>query len=98
MQIQGHIAAQQAYKGFTHAFVTIAKSEGVGSFFTALPPALLRQATYGSLRYGLYTPIKRYLGTENVPAHQVEIWKKVLAGSLAGAISSAICTDRKSVV
>merc|ERR1719199_929095 len=35
----------------------LVKSEGAGALFKGLPPALLRQSTYGSLRYGLYGPI-----------------------------------------
>ena len=37
-------------------------AEGPGALFKGLPPALVRQSTYGSLRYGLYGPIKNSMG------------------------------------
>merc|ERR1719331_3215742 len=40
------------------------KAEGPGSLFKGLPPALVRQSTYGSLRYGLYGPIRDALGVK----------------------------------
>merc|ERR1719487_1324805 len=43
------------------------KSEGPGALFKGLPPALVRQSTYGSLRYGLYTPMKDMLITPGTP-------------------------------
>lgn len=37
-----------------------------------LPPALVRQACYGGLRYGLYAPIRNQIGvSENTPKDQV---------------------------
>merc|ERR1719326_2542541 len=64
------------------------KAEGPSALFKGLPPALVRQSTYGSLRYGLYGPIKNSLGI--TAGQPVPLWKKILAGGGAGAIASAI--------
>eukprot|EP00164_Ancoracysta_twista_P011474 GFYU01017682.1.p1 GENE.GFYU01017682.1~~GFYU01017682.1.p1 ORF type:complete len:315 (-),score=81.12 GFYU01017682.1:483-1427(-) len=69
--------------------VQAVRQEGVGALFKGLTPALLRQSTYGSLRYGCYEPIKKVLGTN--PDGSTTLLKKVIAGSLSGAAASAIC-------
>merc|ERR1719424_737132 len=69
----------------------LVKSEGAGALFKGLPPALLRQSTYGSLRYGLYGPIRNSLGVKpGTPKHEIPLSKKILAGAGAGALSSAV--------
>eukprot|EP00967_Tisochrysis_lutea_P108310 scaffold167689_cov30-Tisochrysis_lutea.AAC.1 len=52
----------KAYNGTIDCAQKLVKAEGPGSLFKGLPPALLRQSTYGSLRYGLYGPIRNSLG------------------------------------
>merc|ERR1719440_2458256 len=55
----------------------LAKAEGPGALFKGLPPALVRQSTYGSLRYGLYGPIRNSLGVvPGTPAKDIPLWKK----------------------
>lgn len=71
------------------AITKIFRKEGALAFFKGLSPALVRQSTYGSLRYGLYTPIKALLGISS--SGETPLWKKVTAGAGAGAISSALC-------
>ena len=44
----------------------------------------MREASYSTLRLGLYEPIKRNLGDEGA------IWSKFAAGALSGMIGSAI--------
>ena len=63
--------------------------EGGGrALFRGLSPALLRQSTYGSLRYGLYAPAKELLakwaGLQEGPA------LRVAAGSAAGCLSAVV--------
>lgn len=53
--------------------------EGPTSLFKGLSPALLRQATYGSMRYGFYEPIKSLIMADSkTPA---PLWKKVRKGN-----------------
>merc|ERR1719331_896801 len=67
------------------------KAEGPSALFKGLPPALVRQSTYGSLRYGLYAPIRDSLGVDpKAPKSAIPLWKKIVAGGGAGAIASAV--------
>ena len=53
-------------------------------------------STSGTLRYGLYEPIKNILGQGGVDPvtgrpTDFPLWKKIIAGTASGAISSAMC-------
>ena len=48
----------------------------------------MREATYSTLRLGLYEPLKELFGATD-PAH-TPLWKKVCSGAISGAIGSAI--------
>ena len=50
------------YSGTLDCATKMVRAEGPGALFKGLPPALVRQSTYGSLRYGLYGPIRNSLG------------------------------------
>eukprot|EP00320_Phaeocystis_rex_P003277 CAMPEP_0119085916 /NCGR_PEP_ID=MMETSP1178-20130426/135768_1 /TAXON_ID=33656 /ORGANISM="unid sp, Strain CCMP2000" /LENGTH=274 /DNA_ID=CAMNT_0007069011 /DNA_START=26 /DNA_END=850 /DNA_ORIENTATION=- len=78
----------KAYNGSVDCATKLVKAEGPSALFKGLPPALVRQSTYGSLRYGLYGPIKNSMGIK--PGEPVPLWKKIIAGGSAGAIASAI--------
>ena len=54
----------------------------------SITPSLMREATYSTLRLGLYEPLKERFGATD-PAH-TPLWKKLCAGAIAGAIGSAI--------
>ena len=60
--------------------------EGITAFWKGIPAAWLREASYTSLRLGLYEPIKTAMG---VTADSMFIMK-FAAGSLAGAIGSVV--------
>ncbi len=62
----------------------IFKEEGLAAFWKGIAPAWLREASYTSLRLGLYDPIKKVMGVEK-KSHFI---LKFSAGSLAGAIGS----------
>lgn len=64
----------------------IAKEEGIASFWKGIPAAWLREASYTSLRLGLYDPIKKAMG---VTPDSMFIMK-FSAGSLAGALGSTV--------
>jgi Mitochondrial carrier protein len=70
-------------------FGTIGKvsgEEGVMALWKGVNAAWLREASYTSLRLGLYEPVKEVFGA-NDPATSTFL-KKFLAGSAAGAIGS----------
>jgi len=64
----------------------IGKEEGVAAFWKGIGAAWMREASYTSIRLGLYEPIKHALGVKK------DSWfiMKFTAGSLAGAIGSIV--------
>jgi hypothetical protein len=86
--MDGGGGAARMYSGALDCAGKLVKAEGVGSLFKGLPPALVRQSTYGSMRYGFYTPLRDLLGIE--PGKPVPLWKKIVAGAGSGAIASAL--------
>lgn len=63
--------SRRLYNGSIDCASKLVKAEGPGSLFKGLPPALLRQSTYGSLRYGLYGPIRNSLGAPHLQEQNV---------------------------
>ena len=63
------------------------REKGVRALWKGLSPALIRQMTYGSARYGSYEPIKKRLGVDS--SGNCPLWKKILAGAISGTCSSA---------
>jgi hypothetical protein len=70
--------------GITGTVRVILKEEGVKSFWKGIGPAWLREASYTSLRLGLYGPIKHFFGVKK----DSNFLLKFASGSLAGAIGS----------
>ena len=50
---------------------------------------IMREATYGTIRLGLYEPIKCELLGENDP-HKCPMWKRLLAGMMSGIVGSFV--------
>lgn len=88
LQMDGSGGSVKLYNGSVDCASKLVKAEGPGALFKGLPPALVRQSTYGSLRYGLYGPIKNSLGIK--AGEKVPVYKKIIAGGGAGAIASAV--------
>mmetsp|Transcript_37443 Transcript_37443/g.50670 ORF Transcript_37443/g.50670 Transcript_37443/m.50670 type:complete len:291 (-) Transcript_37443:571-1443(-) len=66
---------------------TIGTEEGVAAFWKGIPAAWLREASYTSLRLGLYAPIKAAIGADK-PDSGFLI--KFSAGCLAGGLGSIV--------
>jgi len=77
------------YKNAFDCAAKTAKAEGVGALWKGIEPALWRQASYGSLRYGLYSPIKDALAP-GVEKKDMPLGKKILAGGLSGTLAQGI--------
>jgi len=60
-------------------------AEGPFAFYKGIGPAWLREASYTSLRLGLYEPIKEIMGAKSKDAHFL---RKFAAGCAAGALGS----------
>jgi len=64
---------------FFQTFIALVKE---GSLFRGLQPALLRQVFYGTIRYGLYPPVKKYLSGGHLDYDNL-ILNHLLAGLFA---------------
>jgi hypothetical protein len=90
LQFDGATGSAARYSGALNCATTLVRTEGPQALFKGLPPALLRQSTYGSMRYGLYGPIKSLLDSDSAEGKSsTALWKKVVAGAAAGAVASA---------
>lgn len=91
LQIQGQAIdakhTQLRYRGMFHAFCVIAKEEGVCALYSGLAAAVLRQATYGTIKIGVYHTTKRMISPD--PKHE-KLATNVGCGILAGVVSSSL--------
>jgi hypothetical protein len=86
LQVSGNGTRNYKQLGISGTIRTILKEEGVAAFWKGIGAAWLREASYTSLRLGLYEPIKQVMGVDN-KSHFV---MKFTAGSLAGGIGSLV--------
>ncbi|KAJ1114618.1 hypothetical protein NDU88_002853 [Pleurodeles waltl] len=91
LQIQGqaHDAKfmEIRYRGMVHAFVRIFREEGLRALYSGIAPAVLRQASYGTIKIGTYQSLKRLFVDR--PEDETLILN-VCCGILSGVISSCI--------
>ncbi|NXU81460.1 KMCP1 protein, partial [Oreotrochilus melanogaster] len=63
LQVQGQLNDPKykeiRYRGMFHALVRICKEEGLKALYSGIAPAVLRQASYGTLKIGTYQSLKR---------------------------------------
>jgi hypothetical protein len=72
--------------GIGGSISVIAREEGIAAFWKGIGAAWLREASYTSLRLGLYAPIKTAMGIKK----DSNFFMKFLAGGLAGALGSTV--------
>jgi len=98
LQIQGQVSegASSAihrrahYRGMFHALTTIAREEGVRALYFGIKPAVFRQATYGTIKFGIYYRLKSMImGTET---REESLAVNMALGIFAGACSAALTT------
>lgn len=96
LQIQGQIFdntsqqlqyAQKKYTNMFQAGYRIARDEGVHKLYSGVSAALLRQATYGTIKIGIYQRIKRIFAED---ISQEKLHLNILNGMFSGALSNAI--------
>ena len=93
LQLQGqakdarHIELR--YKGMMHCLNRITAEEGFRVLYSGIEPALLRQAVYGALKYGLYYSLFKdvVVGQENE-----SLFTNTACASMSGGMASAIAT------
>jgi hypothetical protein len=86
LQISGNGARDYKSLGIFGSIKTITKEEGIQAFWKGVSAAWLREASYTSLRLGLYSPIKQQMGVDD----KSHFFMKFSAGSVAGAIGSLV--------
>ena len=93
LQIQGQVIDESLrklkYRGTLHAFWKITREEGFLALYSGLKPALFRQGVYGGLNIGLYHAFKHTLSGD---AKDETLGRNLLAGAMAGSLSSTLCT------
>ncbi|ERE91595.1 conserved oligomeric Golgi complex subunit 3 [Cricetulus griseus] len=91
LQIQGQTNdanfREIRYRGMLHALMRIGREEGLRALYSGIAPAMLRQASYGTIKIGTYQSLKR-LAVERPEDETLLI--NVVCGILSGVISSAI--------
>ena len=86
LQISGNGTRNYKSLGIGGTIKTIFNEEGISAFWKGIGAAWMREASYTSLRLGLYSPIKKVMGVNN----QSNFLMKFIAGSLAGGIGSVV--------
>lgn len=89
MQIQPIVDGKRKYTSLPQAIYVIYHEEGLRKgIYKGLEGSCMREASYSTLRLGLYEPIKRLLGAEE--GQKQALWQKFGAAGLSGMIGSAI--------
>eukprot|EP00455_Lapot_gusevi_P057486 TRINITY_DN9808_c0_g1_i3.p1 TRINITY_DN9808_c0_g1~~TRINITY_DN9808_c0_g1_i3.p1 ORF type:complete len:283 (+),score=64.12 TRINITY_DN9808_c0_g1_i3:105-953(+) len=85
-----HVVEVLPYNGFSHAFTKILQEEGYfRGLMKGVTASMLREASYSSVRLGLYDPIKSIIAPKATSKDDFTLIQKILAGGLSGAIGSA---------
>lgn len=90
MQLDGALSSsrERLYGSLLSGILHIRTNEGLTALWRGTGAALLREASYSSIRMGAYEPLKMVLGGDD-PSH-TPLWIKVAAGATAGIIGSAV--------
>ena len=94
LQLQGQDTERRwvriRYRGMGHAIATIVREEGVAAVYRGLSSALIRQAVYGTLKFGLYYSAKEALSSPDCRAESCVL--NLACAVWAGCVSSAVAT------
>lgn len=87
------------YLGFRHGLLAILREEGfVNGWYKGVQASLIREASYSSLRFGLYDVVKEVYEDKVFPNSAPSIggttplYIKLLAGATSGAVGSALAS------
>ena len=89
MQMSGVAGAAREHKTALHALVNISRKEGPLALYNGLSAGLLRQASYTTVRLGVYTNLMDYF---KGPDGNISLLQKLIFGMSAGAIGAAVGT------
>ncbi|XP_020292454.1 mitochondrial uncoupling protein Bmcp isoform X2 [Pseudomyrmex gracilis] len=92
LQVQGQKYDQKLarlkYTGMIDALLQISQQEGIKGLYSGISSAILRQATYGTIKFGTYYSLKKIVTDTWATGDLVTI--NIVCAALAGALSSAI--------
>ncbi|XP_075991810.1 uncoupling protein Bmcp mitochondrial [Anticarsia gemmatalis] len=95
LQIQGqkidprHVELR--YTGMVDCFVKTSQQEGVKALYCGIWPAVLRQATYGTIKFGTYYSLKKWIAKHRADGGSKEhLPTNTFCAAFAGGLSSAI--------
>lgn len=91
LQIQGQKLENisNKYRGMVHCFSCIIREEGPKALYSGIKPAWLRQATYGTLKIGIYQYLKKS-GSGKTSSKEESFLRNISAGMLSGAIANGL--------
>ncbi|XP_018584146.2 brain mitochondrial carrier protein 1 isoform X1 [Scleropages formosus] len=88
LQVQGQThCAEVRYRGMFHALLRIGREEGVRALYSGISPALLRQASYGTIKIGTYNTLKKLFVSQ--PEDETMVIN-VFCGVVSGVLSSCL--------
>lgn len=96
MRLQLQATGPKTYNNMFHCIYTVAKQEGLKGLYKGLAPALLRQASYSSIRMGIYEPVRDVI-SGGKPVEQISFVERALAGGTAGAIGIGIANPTELI-
>ncbi|KAM3959159.1 uncoupling protein Bmcp mitochondrial [Aphomia sociella] len=95
LQIQGqkidprHVELR--YTGMVDCFVKTSRQEGIKALYCGIWPAVLRQATYGTIKFGTYYSMKKAIAKHRIDGGTKEhLLTNTFCAAFAGGLSSAI--------
>ena len=86
LQVQGCKSHTTQYQGTVECLHSVVRKEGVARLYKGLSPAVLRQAVYGTIKYGLYYSIKDW-AMIRYGVEEESLAINILCGILAGKFS-----------
>lgn len=81
--------AARKYNGFTHALRVILKEEGIAGIYRGVTASMMREASYSSIRMGLYEPVRNWIDPHNSPK-DMSFSTKLVSGLISGGIGNAL--------
>lgn len=79
------------YSGMSHAFVSMVRTEGVGSLYKGLIPTLVGIAPYAALNFASYDGLKRFYYGEGLANRNQNPVINLGLGGVAGTIAATVC-------
>eukprot|EP01080_Neovahlkampfia_damariscottae_P006562 gene6562-10725_t len=89
IKVRLQLQEKKIYKHSLDALITITRKEGFLALFHGVSPACIRQATYGTCKFGIYGLFRTAM---DLDSSEVSFPKRFIAAFGSGAIASALFT------